>query len=104
MTQITYDFRPPQWRTPDQVNYRTGALLLGTALWLALYGWLGVRLLERGEPRLGWLELALAFLCIVAGVLLVIGWRAMVRRWVRRLHRGPWPDMAGHTRNCDLRD
>lgn len=91
MTQITYDFRPPLWRTSDQVNYRTGALLLGTALWLGIYGWLGLRLLARGEPRLGWFELALASVCVVVGVLLVMGWRAIVRKWVRRLRSGPWP-------------
>ena len=91
MTQTTYDFRPPQWRPPDQVNYRTGALLVGTALWLAMYGWLGMRLLASGEPRLGWFELALALGCVAAGALLVVAWQAIVRRWVRRLRSGPWP-------------
>lgn len=89
--EITYEFRPPQWRPPHQMNYQTGGLVLATVLWLLVYGWLGLRLLARGEPSLGWVELALALVSIVAGVGLVIGWRTTLRRWARRLRRGAWP-------------
>lgn len=91
---VTYDFRPPQWRPPDQVNYWTGTLVVSSMIWLALYAWLGARLLARGEPSLGWFDLSLAFLSIVVGVALVIAWRSLLRSWARRLRASPWPALS----------
>jgi restriction system protein len=94
MTQRTFEFRPPQWRPPAQLNVRTGALLLGTAAWLALYAWLGLRLLAQSAPRLGWVELALVIACVVMGVWVVMGWRRVFAAWLRRLRPTQWPALS----------
>ena len=91
-----YEFRPPQWRPPEQVNYRTGMLALASVVWLIVYATLGARLIARGRPSLGWTELALVLVSIVLGVLLVIGWRTIARRWTQRLQGSLQPALGRH--------
>jgi len=85
-TTLQYEFRPPRWRPPEQINYRTGVLAMGSFVWLLAYATLGMRLMARRRPSLGWAELLLMLVSIVLGVALVVGWRAIAQRWVRRLH------------------
>lgn len=89
-----FEFRPPRWRAPARLNYRTGALLVGTVLWVAIYVGLGLRLLHQSAPRLGWVELALVILSVAGGVWMVMGWRRLAARWFLRLRPAKWPALS----------
>ena len=89
--RFAYEFRPPQWRPRAQVNTRTGVLVVATLFWVAIYVTLGARMLARGKPSLGWVELVLAVVSIVVGILLVLAWHAIAQQWTRRLHSGVGP-------------
>lgn len=94
MTDRLLEFRPPRWRAPAYLNYRTGALLAGSALWLAIYAGLGLRLLRQSAPRLGWVELALVILSVAGGVWMVMGWRRLAARWLLRFRPAQWPALS----------
>ena len=94
MTQRTFDFRPPQWRMPAQLHYRTGALLMGTFMWLAIYLGVGWRLLNYGVLRAGWTTFWLAVICVVVGIAVVLGWRIAVKRWAMHLRPSKWPALS----------
>jgi restriction system protein len=89
-----YDFRPPAWRTPVALHVQTGALCIGSACWSALYGWLALRLWQRGVPAAGALELGLALLCIALGAPLLLGWQRVIRRWCTRWRPTGWPALS----------
>ena len=93
---VRYEFRPPRWRPPEQINSRTGLLALGSFVWLLAYATLGMRLMARGRPSLGWTELALMLISIVLGVLLVVGWRAIALRWAQRFQGSLQPALDQH--------
>lgn len=93
---VRYEFRPPRWRPPNQLNHRTGLLALGSLAWLIIYASLGLRLLARGKPSLGWTELGLMVVSIVLGVSLVVGWRAIAQRWAQRFQGSLQPALDRH--------
>lgn len=93
MAQHTFDFRPPQWRAPAQLHYRTGALLIGTIVWLAFYAGLARRLL-RSEVSMDWVSVWFAAVCVVLGIAMVLGWRRTVKRWVLRLRPSKWRPLS----------
>ena len=88
MNDRVYAFRPPLWRTVEQLNLRTAAISLGSLLWLALYVWIGLRLVHRGLAGFTTSDLLAIVLCIFSGVLLAIGWRMLYPRWRWRWLRG----------------
>ena len=94
MTQRTFEFRPPAWRTSDPLHWRTGVLLFEAILWLLVYSWLGERLLHDGVTRAGRTELILTALVIVFGVLIVLGWYDLGRRWIARVRHADWPALS----------
>ncbi len=87
----TYDFRPPIWRPPTQLNTQSALLLLGAFGWLALYGWLAVRLWQHGVTQIGAAEIAVTLACIALGVPLALGWWSALRRWRARRQPSAWP-------------
>lgn len=87
----TYEFRPPAWRAPAALHVQTGALLLGSLIWLAIYGWLAMRLWHTGLAGAGWLEAGVALLAVVSGVAVVVGWWWAIPRWRARFRRSAWP-------------
>jgi HJR/Mrr/RecB family endonuclease len=94
MAQHTYEFRPPAWRTPDQLVLHTGVLLIGTLLWTLLYAWLGWRVWHYGLSHTFYANLALALLCILMGTLLFLGWQRARGRWHLHLHKTSWPALS----------
>jgi restriction system protein len=85
MAAHTFAFDPPRWRPPNHLHMQTGALLVGSIAWLALYGWLGYRLWMFGPGRGFVLNLVLAVLCVCFGVVVVLSWRRLNNRWRLRL-------------------
>ncbi|MCB0160192.1 MAG: hypothetical protein KDD83_18795, partial [Caldilineaceae bacterium] len=84
MAQRTVAFELPSWRAPGGTNLRTGVLLIGTLLWLALYGWLGSRLLAHGISGFDRRDGLLAVLTVAFGVMTVVGWRQLWPQWQAR--------------------
>ena len=76
MAQRTVNFAAPRWRTASQSHVRTGALLVGTLLWVVVYGGLGYRLWTQGIAIRDSLNLILTALSILLGVIVFLGWRA----------------------------
>jgi restriction system protein len=60
-------------------------LLLATAIWLLLYGWLGYRLWGWGLDPGRWLNVALMLACVGLGAGVALGWRTVGGQWGRRL-------------------
>lgn len=89
-----YDFRPPAWLPPTQLNAQTLVLGLAALGWLALYAWLGLRLWRSGPAGIGRVEVTLILACIGLGVPLALGWWAALRRWRARLQRQTWPALT----------
>lgn len=90
----TYHFRPPAWRPPSQLHAQTGMLVLGGLGWLVLYGWLAVRLWQRGVSQMGTAEIGVIVACIALGVPLALGWWSTLRRWRARFRRNQWPALT----------
>ncbi|MCC6166398.1 MAG: restriction endonuclease [Caldilineaceae bacterium] len=90
----TYHFRPPAWRTPAALHVQTGVLVLGSLIWLAIYGWLAARLWEVGPAGAGTAEAVLGLLAVVTGVPVALGWWRILRRWRARLRGGAWPALS----------
>ena len=90
----TFDFRPPAWRFPARHHLHTGAVLLGTALWAALYAWLALRLFHSGPAHMGRLSAALIALCVILGVALFLGWRVILTRWIGARRQRTWPALS----------
>jgi restriction system protein len=90
----TYHFRPPAWRSPAALQLQTVVLSAGTVVWLALYGWLAVRLWQVGPMGAGWIEAGAALLAVGIGVAVVLGWWRALRRWRAQLGRGAWPALS----------
>ena len=91
MTQRTFEFRPPLWRPPARLHHQTGTLFLITLAWLLVYAGLGWRLLAGGAVQFGPVEAALALIAVALGVGVLLGWRALLRRWTRQVDRRAWP-------------
>lgn len=85
----TYAFSLPRRLTPVNLGFISARLVAATTLlWLLIYGWLGYRLLVYGL-RPGWfLNLCLAVVTILLGVLLVLGWRRVGWQWWRGWRQG----------------
>jgi restriction system protein len=89
-----YDFRPPLWQPPAALNLHAGVLVVGVVGWLALYGWLAVRLWQRGVNRMGLPELLVTLVCIVLGVGLAVGGWSVWRRLRARRRHSRWPALS----------
>jgi restriction system protein len=94
MSTHTFAFEPPRWRSPNHLHMQTGALFVGSVIWVALYGWLGYRLWTNESSHGFGLNLALAILCVGFGVVVVLSWRTLGKRWRLRL-RPPLGDKHG---------
>jgi hypothetical protein len=94
VTHRTYQFRPPVWRPPKQLNMQTIVLLAALVGWLILYGWLGWRLWSVGLERAGRIEIFVGIACIVIGIPLALGWWSALRRWRARLRGSQWPALT----------
>ncbi|MCB0159368.1 MAG: restriction endonuclease [Caldilineaceae bacterium] len=84
MAQRTVAFELPSWRAPGGTNLRTGVLLIGTLLWLGLYGRLGSRLLAHGIGGVDRRDGLLMVLTVAFGVMTVVGWRQLWPQWQAR--------------------
>ncbi len=86
---ISYASRLPRRLTTVNLGFISARLVVVTTLlWLLIYGWLGYRLLVYGL-RLGWfLNLFLAVITIILGVLIVLGWRRVGWQWWRGWRQG----------------
>lgn len=87
MSPRLYAFDPPRWQAPRQLPLQTGALFAGSAVWIALYGWLAYRLWRYGLSTGLSFNLALILLSILLGVALVLGWGTVGDHWLFRLRR-----------------
>ena len=74
MTNRRFAFDPPRWNIPDQMPIRTGMLLVGSLIWLWLFLSLGGRLWNSELLLRDPINLALAMLCVLLGVVVVLGW------------------------------
>jgi hypothetical protein len=83
----TFAFEPPEWRPVGRLHMRTRGLLLATAVWLLLYGWLGYRLWGWGLDPGRWLNLGLMLACIALGAGVALGWRMVGSQWGERLQQ-----------------
>lgn len=98
MTQQSYAFDRPRWRSPQQLNLRTGGLLLASLLWIGAYLWLGWRL-WRGSMALGDpLNILLVILAIGLGVGVILGWMrlwsGLRARWRSRQTASGWSALS----------
>lgn len=93
MSQRTFAFDLPRWRAPGGTNLRTGVLFIGTVLWLALYLWLGSRLLAHGLDGLDRRDLILMVMTVALGATTLVGWAHLWPKWRMRLEArrlGEW--------------
>src|SRR4051812_14463782 len=90
----TFHFRPPLWRPTRELNDQTLVLIVGLALWLAFYSWLGWRLWSSGVERAGRLDVGLGITCVIVGIPLALGWWSVLRRWRTRFQKNPWPALS----------
>lgn len=93
MAQHTYDFRPPVWRPRSHLQAQTGALLLGSAVWVFLCGLLFFQL-TRTPLFTGPLPVSTIILCLVWTTLMSFAWHRMVGRWRRTAHSRLWPALS----------
>jgi len=86
---ISYAFRLPRRLTTVNLGFVSSRLVVVvTLLWLLIYGWLGYRLFVFGL-RGGWLlNLFLALVTILLGVMVVLGWRRVGWQWLRGWRQG----------------
>jgi restriction system protein len=86
---ISYAFSLPRRLTTVSLGFIAPRIVaVATFFWLLIYGWLGYRLLNDGV-RSGWLlNLFLAVLTILLGVLVVLGWRRVGWQWVLGWRQG----------------
>jgi len=88
MSQRTLSFQAPRWRSPLRLHLRAGVLVIGTLLWLLLYGALAYRLwIDRIAPG-DTLNLGLMIACLLLGVVVLLGWQTTGRNWLAQLF--PW--------------
>ena len=81
MTLRTFMWQSPRWQPTHAPRLRNRALLVGSALWLLLYGWLALRLWASGFLLADRLNIVLIVLCIGLGVILALGWRSFGSQW-----------------------
>jgi hypothetical protein len=87
MLRHIFAFEPPAEQPARWPGPSSGQLLLASALWLLIYGWLGYRLWLGGLERGLWFNLALTALCVGLGVYVALGWRTAGSYWANRLWR-----------------
>lgn len=90
MAQRTFDFRPPLWRPRNHLHAQTGALLLGSVVWVFLCGIFFYQL-TRGPLFVNQFPLGWAGLCLVWSALMTFAWHRMVARWRRTAQSKLWP-------------
>ena len=90
MSTRTWAFEPPRWRPASQLAGYTLGAAGAVLLWLAVYTWLAWRLYVAGSAPAAALNLMLAALLIVSGVLLALVWWEIVRRWWRQIRPAVW--------------
>lgn len=90
MTTRTFAFEPPRWRPVSQLVAYSLAAAAAALLWLGVYAWLGWRLYGQVTALTGSLNLALAAVLIISGVLLALVWWEIARRWLRQVRPAAW--------------
>ncbi len=88
MAQRTLHFQSPRWRMPNQHHIRAAALMIGTVLWVTIYGVLTYRLLVQGIAIGNTLNLGLIAISVLLGVVVLLGWRAVGHGWLAYLFPG----------------
>ena len=78
MSQRTFSFDSPLWKTParSRDGLLFGLLLAASVLWALLYTWLGWLLWTQGVTGWRLLHTTLLLASILLGVSIVLGWRA----------------------------
>ncbi len=73
---------------PNQYHIRAAALMIGTVVWVIIYGVLSYRLWVQGLAIGNPLNLALIAIAVLLGVVMLLGWRAVGRGWLAYVF--PW--------------
>jgi hypothetical protein len=98
MTNRHFAFDPPRWSIPDQMPVRTGMLLVSSLVWFFLFLLLGGRLWNSEVLLRDPINLLLAVLCVLLGVVVILGWMMIMPRWQiwaeERLHSETWPALT----------
>lgn len=92
MAQRTYEFRPPVWRPRTHLHTQTAALILGTAVWLALGVFLGWQIWHSPRPLTREILITTA-ITTVWSVGMGLAWQHMLHRWRRTIHHRVWPPL-----------
>ena len=87
-------FESPPVRRFARPRLNGWLLLLGSAVWLALYAGMGWHFWMRGVHLSNSLDLALLAAAILLGVLVIVGWTALWRAWRSDLLPGRWPALS----------
>jgi len=87
-------FESPPVRRFARPRLNGWLLLLGSAVWLALYAGMGWRFWLRGVHLSNMFDLTLLGASILLGVLVIVGWAALWRAWRGDLLPGRWPALS----------
>lgn len=85
-----YAFRQFRWFASQPLLARSVTLLLATLGWMGLYALLSYRLWQWGVVRGIERSVILLPLCIVTGVLILMGWNTTLRRWRGTVRNTRW--------------
>jgi restriction system protein len=93
MAQRTYDFRPPVWRPRAHLRTQTGALLLGSGVWVFLCAALVWQIIHSAFT---WntLLVIVMLLCMAWTAGMTVAWQRMIGRWRRSSQAKLWPALS----------
>ncbi|MEX1020919.1 MAG: restriction endonuclease [Litorilinea sp.] len=90
MAQRTYHFRPPLWRPRTHLHAQTGVLVIGSVVWVCLFGLLGRQIWLGALPPERLVTLTFV-VTLVWSVGMGLAWQHMVRRWRHTATHKLWP-------------
>ncbi|CAN5562903.1 hypothetical protein BH10CHL1_BH10CHL1_21220 [soil metagenome] len=73
---------------PNQHHIRAAVLMIGTVVWVTIYGMLSYRLWVQGLAIGNPINLILIAIAVFLGVVMLLGWRAVGRGWLAYIF--PW--------------